>query len=83
MLLAFLLACPAPTCDSGQKFNMDGLCVADTGRPPEGDTDADTDADSGTDTGTDTGLAGPPVDEEGGLLHVLAIASQRAWASLR
>ncbi|MBM4365871.1 MAG: hypothetical protein FJ102_06615 [Deltaproteobacteria bacterium] len=55
-MIALLLSCEAPTCDSGQKFNADGLCVQDTGRPPEADadTDSDSDSDSDSDTGSDS-----------------------------
>ena len=56
MLLTLLLACAEPTCDSGQKFNLEGLCVEDTGTMPEpgGDADADADADSDSDSDADT-----------------------------
>lgn len=62
LLLATFFSCAEPTCDSGEKFNLDGLCVTDTGLGYEAktDTDADTDADTDTDTdsGTDSGDSG-------------------------
>lgn len=87
MLLTFLFSCAEPTCDSGQKFNLEGLCVEDTGTMPEpggdadadsdADTDADSDADTDTaaDTGADTGEGDTAAvqmrEEQGGLIDIV------------
>ena len=95
MLMYFIVACTEPTCDSGMKFNLDGLCVEDTGKASEHsddtdaapDADADTDADSDsdtdldTDTALDTGATGEMREEEGGLIDLAKGALQllRSW----
>ena len=87
MLLALLLACSEPTCDSGMKFNLEGLCVEDTGRSEDpADADADADSDADTDSGTDTsaldsGANGEMLEERGGIVDWLmaGVAAMRGW----
>ena len=94
MLLGLLLAaCSDPECDSGFTFNVEGLCVVDTGHPAPADADTDTDGDSDADgdtdpdTGADTGdTASAMVEEEAAGLQALvraAAATVSEWLSPR
>jgi hypothetical protein len=82
-MLALILACaPTPTCDSGEKFSRDGLCVLDTGLGYEvtggGDADADADADADSDTDTATTEGGAVVVGRGLVEWVVSIVRPSA-----
>ena len=67
-MLLLLAGCTDPVCPTGSGFDVDGLCVADTGAEADtdadtdSDSDSDTDADADTDTDTDTDTTVYPFD---------------------
>ncbi len=62
LFISFLVgACTAPSCATGFTFNVDGLCVEDTGAVA-----APVDTDTGSPADTDTGTPKDSDDDSGG-----------------